>query len=68
MSQTLLVLAAFIIALGIGIFIGKILFSAKSQSEKSGLEERVNGLLNQIEQLKQQFQNERSVFEKQLIL
>jgi poly-gamma-glutamate synthesis protein (capsule biosynthesis protein) len=38
MSQTLLVLAAFIIALGIGIFIGKLLFSAKSQSEKTGLE------------------------------
>jgi DNA recombination protein RmuC len=67
MSQTLLVLAAFIIALGIGIFIGKILFSAKSQSEKSGLEERINGLLSQIEQLKQQFQNERINFEKQLL-
>ena len=64
MSQTLLVLAAFIIALGIGIFIGKILFSAKSQSEKSGLEERINGLLNQIEQLKIQFQTERNQFEK----
>jgi len=67
MSQTVLVLAAFIIALGIGIFIGKILFSAKSQSEKSGLEERINGLLSQIEQLKQQFQNERIHFEKQLL-
>lgn len=67
MSQTLLVLAAFIIALGIGVFIGKILFSAKSQSEKSGLEERINGLLSQIEQLKQQFQNERINFEKQLL-
>lgn len=66
MSQTLLVLAAFIIALGIGIFIGKILFSAKSQSEKSGLEERINGLLSQIEQHKQQFQLERVTFEKQL--
>jgi DNA recombination protein RmuC len=66
MSQTLLVLAAFIIALGIGIFIGKILFSAKSQSEKSGLEERINGLLNQIEQLKIQFQTERNQFEKSL--
>ncbi|ESU19704.1 hypothetical protein FCR2A7T_18660 [Flavobacterium cauense R2A-7] len=66
MSQTLLVLAAFIIALGIGIFIGKILFSAKSQSEKSGLEERINGLLSQIEQHKQQFQLERATFEKQL--
>ena len=66
MSQTLLVLAAFIIALGIGIFIGKILFSAKSQSEKSGLEERINGLLGQIEQLKIQFQTERNQFEKTL--
>ena len=64
MSQTLLVLAAFIIALGIGIFIGKILFSAKSQSEKSSLEERINGLLGQIEQLKIQFQIERNQFEK----
>ena len=64
MSQTLLVLAAFIIALGIGIFIGKILFSAKSQSEKSSLEERINGLLGQIEQLKIQFQTERNQFEK----
>ena len=66
MSQTLLVLAAFIIALGIGVFIGKILFSAKLQSEKSGLEERINGLLSQIEQHKQQFQLERVTFEKQL--
>lgn len=66
MSQILLVLAVFIIALGIGIFIGKILFSAKSQSEKSGLEERINGLLSQIEQHKQQFQLERVTFEKQL--
>jgi DNA recombination protein RmuC len=64
MSQTLLVLAAFIIALGIGIFIGKIVFSAQSQSEKSGLEERINGLLNQMEQLKIQFQTERNQFEK----
>lgn len=67
MSQTLLVLAAFIIALGIGILIGKILFSAKSQSEKSGLEERINGLLNQIEQLKTQFNNERAQVEKSLL-
>ncbi len=64
MSQTLLVLAAFIIALGIGIFIGKIIFASQSQSEKSGLEERINGLLNQMEQLKVQFQTERNQFEK----
>ena len=64
MSQTLLVLAAFIIALGIGIFIGKIIFASQSQSEKSGLEERINGLLGQMEQLKIQFQTERNQFEK----
>ena len=64
MSQTLLVLAAFIIALGIGIFIGKVIFASQSQSEKSGLEERINGLLGQIEQLKIQFQTERNQFEK----
>jgi len=67
MSQTLLVLAAFIIALGIGIFIGKIIFTSQSQSEKSGLEERINGLLNQIEQLKIQFQTERNQLEKSFL-
>ncbi|MCG2610488.1 DNA recombination protein RmuC [Flavobacterium sp. SM15] len=67
MSQTILVLAAFIIALAVGIYIGKLLFSAQSKSEQSGLEERINGLLNQIEQLKQQFQIERTSFEKQII-
>lgn len=60
MSQTLVILAAFVIALAIGIFIGKLLFSARSQSEKSGLEERINGLLLQIEQLRQQLLQERS--------
>ncbi|WP_300567557.1 DNA recombination protein RmuC [Flavobacterium sp.] len=65
MSQTLLVLAAFIIALILGIFIGKIIFSAKSQSEKSGLEERINGLLIQIEQFKEQLVQ--SNFEKEAI-
>lgn len=68
MSQTLLVLAAFIIALMTGIYIGKLLFSGKSQSEKSALEERINGLLSQIEQFKQQLQNEQNTFEKQLTL
>lgn len=67
MSQTIFVLAAFIIALLVGIYIGKQLFSAQSKSEQSGLEERINGLLSQIEQLKLQFQNERTTFEKQIL-
>ncbi len=68
MLQTLVLLAAFILALAIGIYLGKALFSARSQSEKSGLEERINGLLAQQEQLKQQFLQERSQFERQLAL
>jgi len=68
MSQTLLVLAAFVIALMIGIYIGKLLFSAQAKSDKSALEERINGLLAQIEQGKQQLQNEQLTFEKQLAL
>ncbi|UUC47255.1 DNA recombination protein RmuC [Flavobacterium cerinum] len=67
MSQTLVILAAFIIALAIGVFIGKLLFSARSQSEKSGLEERINGLLLQIDQLKQQFSQERSQLDQLLV-
>jgi DNA recombination protein RmuC len=60
------VLLAFIIALSIGIYIGKMLFMATSQSVKASLEEKANGLVAQINQLKEQFQNERNQFEKQL--
>ncbi len=54
MSQTLFVLAAFVIALIIGIFIGKLLFSANAKSEQAALEEKNNGLSFQIEELKSQ--------------
>lgn len=54
MSQTLLVLAAFVIALIIGIYIGKLLFSANAKSEQAALEEKNNGLSFQIEQLNSQ--------------
>lgn len=64
MSQTLLIIAVFILALALGFFIGKMLSKAESQSQKSGLEERVNGLLAQIEQLKNQFQQEKNQLEK----
>lgn len=67
MSESLLPIIAFIIAFFIGIFIGKALFSANSKSEKASLEEKINGLLSQINQLKEQFQNERNQFEKQII-
>lgn len=66
MSDSLFIIIAFIIALTIGIYLGKMLFSANSKSEKASLEEKTNGLLSQINQLKEQFQNERNQFEKQL--
>ena len=65
MSESMLILVAFIIALAIGIFLGKMLFTAQSKSEKSGLEERINGYLNQIEQLK--FQINQVVSEKETV-
>ncbi len=67
MTTVLPILVVFIVALAIGIFLGKQLFSAHSKSEKASLEEKSNGLLSQINQLKEQFQNERNQFEKQLI-
>ncbi|NHN27715.1 DNA recombination protein RmuC [Flavobacterium jejuense] len=66
MSQIILVLAAFIIALAIGFYLGKLLSKTQSQAEKSGLEERVTGLVAQIDQLKNQFQEDKVQFEKNL--
>jgi DNA recombination protein RmuC len=59
MSNMLPFLLLFIIALAIGIFIGKLIFSAKSQSEKTFLEEKLNSL-------KEQSQMEKTALEKQL--
>lgn len=54
MNNTLITLLAFAIALAIGIYIGKIIFSNRSGAEKAALDEKINGLLLQIEQLKSQ--------------
>ena len=67
MSQTILIIAIFILALAIGFFIGKMLLKAQAQSEKSGLEERVNGLVNNIEELKNQSQIDKVQFEKNIL-
>ena len=54
MPEFISLIITFIIALAIGIFIGKVIFSANSKTEKASLEEKINGLLQQIEQLKLQ--------------
>ena len=54
MNPVILSTLLFIIALFLGIYFGKVFFSANSKSEKASLEEKINGLLQQIEQFKSQ--------------
>ena len=68
MPDTITLLLAFIIALAIGIFIGKALFTAKATADSKVLEERHNSLQQTIEQLKQQAVTERQNVEKQVAL
>jgi len=68
MNAALLTIITFIIALAIGIFVGKLIFSARFQSEKIGLEEKLIALHSQFISLKEQTLNEKSVSEKQLQL
>lgn len=58
----------FLIASFLGIYLGKILFSARFQSEKVSLQERLNAHQNQLQSLKNQFDADRDNFQKQLLL
>ena len=64
MSESIMLIITFLIALTIGFFVGKTLLKAQSQSEKSGLEEKINGLNSQMEQLKNQMVSEKNQMEK----
>jgi DNA recombination protein RmuC len=66
MNTLLISLLSFIVALAIGIFLGKLIFLSKSKSETSTLEEKINGLGQQIEILKNQNQSDKNQFEKQI--
>lgn len=66
MSTLLPFLLVFIIALAIGVFIGKLIFSARFQSEKISLEEKLIASNNQLNQQKEQFLIEKGTSEKQL--
>jgi DNA recombination protein RmuC len=68
MPDTIIILFAFIVALAIGIFIGKAMFTAKASADSKVLEERHNSLQQTIEQLKQQAIVERQNIEKQVNL
>ncbi|MFP9100733.1 DNA recombination protein RmuC [Flavobacterium sp. RHBU_24] len=67
MPETLTLLFAFIIALAIGVFIGKIIFTSKAAANNKVFEERLISQLTLIEQLKAQAANEKLTTDKQLI-
>lgn len=66
MSDMLPFLLVFVVALAIGIFIGKLIFSARFQSDKISLEEKLIALNTQLDQHKEQYLVEKSALEKQL--
>jgi len=68
MFEFLPLLLAFVVSLFLGIYLGRILFSAKFQSEKVSLEERLNATMNQLQLQKEQFEVERRNLEKLLQL
>lgn len=67
MPDTLIILVVFIVALAIGIYIGKLLSATKASSDQKVLEERNLSQLQLIEQLKTQQANEKQLTEKQLV-
>ncbi|WP_166921925.1 DNA recombination protein RmuC [Flavobacterium poyangense] len=68
MFDFLPLLLVFPVALFLGIYLGKLLFSARSQSEKVSLNERLNATINQLQLQKEQFEKERNTLEKQFHL
>ncbi len=55
-------LLGFIIALCIGIYLGKLLSTSKNQSEKAILEEKLKVLDTQLQMQKEQFESEKKIF------
>ena len=61
-------LVVFVLALFLGIYLGRVLSSAKFESEKVSLNEKLNGANSQFLLQREQFQYEKNSFEKQLHL
>jgi len=66
MSELFSFLLVFIVALGLGLFIGKLLFSARFESQKISLEEKINAAQHLLQQQKEQAVLDKAAFEKQL--
>ncbi|MEC5164777.1 DNA recombination protein RmuC [Flavobacterium sp. PL11] len=65
MTATIPFLLVFIVALFLGIFIGKLIFSARFLSEKISLEEKLIASSSAIQQLKEQLVLDKTNFDKQ---
>ncbi|OOV18574.1 DNA recombination protein RmuC [Flavobacterium sp. LM4] len=61
-------LVVFVLALFLGIYLGRVLSSSKFESEKVSLNEKLNGANSQFLLQREQFLNEKNSFEKQLHL
>jgi DNA recombination protein RmuC len=61
-------LLGFLVALFMGIYLGKMLSASKFQSEKAISEERLNAINGQLQMQKEQFENEKNNLHKQLQL
>ncbi len=68
MSDYIPFLLGFVVALFMGIYVGRMLSASKFQSEKVISEERLNALNGQLQMQKEQFENEKNNFQKQLQL
>lgn len=68
METAVVIVAAFLIALAVGIYIGRMLFSSQSKSEKAMLEQHLFGLQSQLQLVREQAQSDRSLFEKQSLM
>ncbi|MBO9586202.1 MAG: DNA recombination protein RmuC [Flavobacterium sp.] len=68
MSDYILFLLGFVVALFVGIYLGRMLYASKFQSEKAISEERLNALNSQLQMQKEQFENEKNNLQKQLQL
>ncbi|MBB4804290.1 DNA recombination protein RmuC [Flavobacterium nitrogenifigens] len=61
-------LLGFIVALFIGIYVGKLLSASKNHAEKAISEERLQAINSQLQMQKEQFESEKNNFQKQLQL
>lgn len=66
MSELFSFLLVFIVALGLGTFIGKLLFSARFDAQKISLEEKINAAQHLLQQQKEQAILDKTTFERQL--